>query len=165
MTDSEEHEEPPEEPMEKVPLLPGPGARLRDDGSWLEPQEKGGYLYRQRSSASKGPTPAELRRRMRGDLAEAMHVAAAILADQGEKEPEPSKKWVRKPPGAREKLAALEFLAKYGIGQRKETFSPELIKALALAVQAEVNDERMLARIEMRWAEVLKQHLTGEISD
>ena len=151
--------------FEKVPLLPGPGARLRDDGTWLEPQDKGGYLYRQRGSAAKGPTPAELRRRMRGDLAEGMHIAAAILGDQGEKDPDDPKKWIERPPGAREKLAALEFLAKYGIGQRKETFSPELVKALALAVQAEVKDEAVLGRIEMRWASVLKQHLTGTLDD
>jgi hypothetical protein len=136
------------EEYEKVPLLPGPGARLRDDGTWLEPQSNGGYLYRQRGG-KKGPTPAELRKRMRGDLAEGMHVAAAVLADEDAK--------------TREKLQALEFLAKYGIGQRKDTFSPELIKALALAVQAEVKDEQILARVERRWAEVLKQHLTGDM--
>ena len=151
--------------FEKVPLLPGPGARLRNDGTWLEPQEKGGYLFRQRTGTAKGPTPAELRRRMRGDLAEGLHIAAAILGDQGVRDPEDPKKWLERPAAAREKLAALEFLAKYGVGQRKETFSPELIKALALAVQAEVKDEQVLMKIEMRWAGVLKQHLTGALDE
>ena len=112
---------------EKMPLLPGPGAVLNDDGPWLEPQRGGGYLYRKRSG-TKSPAPAELRKRMRGDLAEGLHVAAAILADPASK--------------PRDKLSALEFLAKYGVGQRKETISPELIRALALAVQAEVQDHR-----------------------
>lgn len=149
--------------FEKVPLIPGPGARLMANGTWLEPQPQGGYLFRERGSAKKGPTPAELRRRMRGDLAQGIHIAAAILHDDGEQDPKKPGKWLRRPPDRKEKLQALEFLAKYGIGQRKETFSPELIRALALSVQAEVKDEQILVRIERRWAEILKQHLTGEM--
>lgn len=136
---------------EKVPLLPGPGAVLREDGTWLQPGPQGGYLKRQRVHPDNVQTPAQLRRRMRGDLAEGMHVAVAILHDADAKH--------------REKLAALEFLAKYGVGQRKDSFSPELVKALAMAVQAEVKDPEVLRRIEGRWSDVLKEHLTGELSE
>ena len=155
------------EKLEKVPLIPGPGAILQENGTWLEPQADGGYLFRQRKGVAKGPTPAELRKRMRGDLATGLHIAAAMLADEGERDPDPDakKKWIRQPPSGRDKLAALEFLAKYGVGQRKESFSPELVRALAMAVQAEVKDRQILARVEARWAQVLKEHLTGDIQD
>lgn len=130
---------------EKIPLIPGPGAVIRRDGSWLEPQPHGGYLLREGGAG--GPPPAELRKRMRGSLAEQFHVATAILGSDDAKD--------------RDKLSALEFLARYGLGQRTEKFDPELIKALALAVQAEVEDKDVLRRIEKRWADVLKEFVVG----
>lgn len=142
---------------EKVPLIPGPGARLKNDGTWLEPQPDGGYLLRQPRGTH--GAPAALRRRMRGALSERMHVAIAILADEGEKNEKG--KWIRHPPKHRDKLAALEFLARYGLGQRKEVLDAELVKALALAVQAEVREKEVLRRIEARWANVLKEHIAG----
>jgi len=84
---------------------------------------------------------------MRGHVAEQMHVAVAILASDDSSN--------------RDKLSSLEFLAKFGLGQRSEKFDPELIKALALAVQAEVEDTDTLRKIERRWAEVLKEHVIG----
>jgi hypothetical protein len=130
---------------EKVPLIPGPGSILKRDGSWLEPQPQGGYLLREGPAG--GAPPAELRKRMRGHMSEQMHVAIAILGSE-----EASN---------RDKLGALEFLAKYGLGQRTEKFDPELVKALALSVQAEVEDKDTLRRIERRWAQVLKEHVVG----
>jgi len=129
----------------KVPLIPGPGAILKRDGTWLEPQPQGGYLLRE--GAPTGAPPAELRKRMRGHMAEQMHVAIAILASEESSN--------------RDKLSSLEFLAKYGLGLRNEKFDPELIRALALAVQAEVEDTTVLRRIEKRWAGVLKEHVVG----
>lgn len=131
--------------LEKVPLIPGPGAILKRDGSWLEPQPQGGYLLREGPVG--GAPPAELRRRMRGHMSEQMHVAIAILASEESSN--------------RDKLNALEFLAKYGLGQRAEKFDPEMIKALALAVQAEVEDRDVLRRIERRWSEVLREYVVG----
>ena len=130
---------------EKVPAIPGPGAILKRDGTWLEPQPQGGYLLREGSAT--GAPPAELRKRMRGHMAEQMHVAIAILASDESSN--------------RDKLSSLEFLAKYGLGLRNEKFDPELIKALALAVQAEIEDKTVLRRIEKRWAGVLKEHVVG----
>ena len=130
---------------EKVPAIPGPGAILKRDGTWLEPQAHGGYLLREGSA--KGAPPAELRKRMRGHMSEQMNVAVAILASDDSSN--------------RDKLSSLEFLAKFGLGQRSEKFDPELIKALALAVQAEVEDVAVLRKIERRWAEVLKEHVIG----
>tara|TARA_R110000744_G_scaffold179864_1_gene298860 strand:+ start:206 stop:463 length:258 start_codon:yes stop_codon:yes gene_type:complete len=84
---------------------------------------------------------------MRGHVSEQMHVAVAILGSD-----EASN---------RDKLSALEMLAKYGLGQRSEKFDPELVRALALAVQAEVSDAVTLKAIEKRWAAVLKEHVVG----
>jgi hypothetical protein len=131
--------------LEKVPLIPGPGSILKRDGKWLEPQPQGGYLLRE--GPASGAPPAELRRRMRGHMSEQMHVAVAILGDEDSTN--------------RDKLNALEFLAKYGLGQRTEKFDPEMIKALALAVQAEVSDIKVLREIERRWSEVLKEYVVG----
>lgn len=131
--------------LQKVPAIPGPGAVLNRDGTWLEPQPNGGYLLR--DGGPGGPPPAELRKRMRGHVSEKMHVAAAILGSEAASN--------------RDKLSALEFLAKYGLGQRSEKFDPALVKALALAVQAEVEDAEVLRRIEKRWADVLRDHVVG----
>lgn len=131
--------------LEKIPLIPGPGAVLKRDGSWLEPQPQGGYLLREGPAA--GAPPAELRKRMRGHVGEQMHVAVSILASEDASN--------------RDKLSSLEFLAKYGLGQRSEKFDPELIKALALSIQAEVEDRDTLRRIERRWAAVLKEYVIG----
>ena len=131
--------------LEKVPLIPGPGAILKRDGRWLEPQPHGGYLLREGSAG--GAPPAELRRRMRGHMSEQMHVAVAILGSDESLD--------------KDKLNALGFLAKYGLGQRTEKFDPEMIKALALAVSAEVEDREVLHRIERRWSEVLREYVVG----
>jgi hypothetical protein len=84
---------------------------------------------------------------MRGNLAERMHVAVSILDTEHTSN--------------RDKLQALEFLARYGLGQRMDRIDAELVKALALGVQAEVQDVAVLRRIERRWAEVLREHVTG----
>ena len=126
--------------------IPGPGAILKPDGTWLEPGPNGGYLLRQGSSG-KAAHAAALRRGMRGSLAERLHVASQILDDDKASN--------------RDKLQALELLARYGLGQRQDRIDPELIKALALAVQAEVEDSATLRRIESRWAAVLRDFLSG----
>ena len=131
--------------VKKVALIPGPGAVLKRNGTWLEPQPQGGYLLREGSAG--GAPPAELRKRMRGHVSEQMHVAVAILGSEDASN--------------RDKLSALEMLAKYGLGQRSEKFDPELVRALALAVQAEVSDAATLKAIEKRWAAVLKEHVVG----
>ena len=131
--------------LEQVPLIPGPGSVLKRDGSWLEPQPGGGYLLREGGAG--GAPPAKLRERMRGHVSERMHVAGAILDDDTSK--------------PRDQLAALDLLLKYGLGTRSDKFDADLIKALALAVQAEVKEKETLLKIEKRWASVLRQHVTG----
>jgi len=84
---------------------------------------------------------------MRGHMSEQMHVAVAILGSDESLD--------------KDKLNALGFLAKYGLGQRTEKFDPEMIKALALAVQAEVEDREVLHRIERRWSDVLREYVVG----
>ena len=99
------------------------------------------------------------RGRMRGHAAEQMHVAVDILtptSDPCSKCGEP-----RKPSNA-DALKALDLLCRYGIGVKFEKFSPDLVRALALAVQAEEHDKDILRRIEARWALVLREHVTGE---
>jgi len=64
---------------------------------------------------------------------------------------------------ASDRLKALDLLCRYGIGVKFEKFSPDLVRALALAVQAEEHDPEVLRRIEARWALVLREHVTGEV--
>ena len=128
----------------KVDAIPTPGSILERDGSWLEPQETGGYLRRGKAG---GKPSAELRQRMRGHVSEKMWVAVAILdADDSTH---------------RDKMVALEFLAKYGMGQKSDKFDMDLIKALAAAVQDEIPDRLILENIQNRWNEILREFVTG----
>lgn len=141
--------------------VPGPGAMINPDGSWDEPQPHGGILKRTGMSMSKQPPASALRGRMRGHAAEQMHHAVDILNPTTERceeclEPRPA--------SATDRLKALDLLCRYGIGVKFEKFSPDLIRALALAVQAEEPDREILKRIEARWALVLREHVTGEVA-
>ena len=144
-------------------MVPGPGALVQADGSYLETPSHGrGALKRPGVPISKAPPPSALRARMRHYAAEEMYRAVEILQrDEDSEECEECGRKDRKSSNA-DVLKALDLLLRYGIGAKFEKFSPELVRALALAVQAEVHDPPMLKRIEQRWAVVLREHVTGE---
>ena len=143
----------------KFKMVPGPGAIVKKDGSWLEPQLHGGTLKRSGVDPKKGPPPSALRGRMRAFAADHMYEAVEILSPQEDPCTECGHP---KEASASDRLKALDLLCRYGIGVKQEKFSPELIRALALSVQAEVHDDRILKQIEARWAVVLREHVTGE---
>jgi hypothetical protein len=141
-------------------MVPGPGAKINPDGSWDEPQPRGGVLKRTGMPAAKQPPASALRGRMRGHAAEQMHHAVEILSPQVEPCDECGQP---KNASASDRLKALDLLCRYGIGVKFEKFSPDLVRALALAVQAEEHDPEVLRRIEARWALVLREHVTGRL--
>jgi hypothetical protein len=144
-------------------MVPGPGALVQADGSYVEPQLHGGGLRRPGVPISKSPPPSALRARMRYYASEQMYHAVDILSSEDGEECGECGGSPKKASNA-DILKALDLLLRYGIGAKFEKFSPELVRALALSVQAEVHDTEMLKRIEARWAIVLREHVTGDVA-
>lgn len=92
-----------------------------------------------------GRPPSELRRRMCGTLDERLHVATDII-DNSERDSD--------------RLGALTFLARFGLGDKSEgvVVTTALMNELA-AVVARYVDEDEQGQIKDEWIGVLRRHL------
>ena len=97
-----------------------------------------------------GPKPvasgwsgAALRRAMRQPLADRVLMLLQIMDSEDASH--------------RDRMQAFDLLAKYGLGLKQPKVDAELLQALALAVQAEVEDAGVLKRVEERWRVILRE--------
>ena len=116
----------------------------------LVPQPHGGALASGGYQGNRGGRPpSEFRRRMRGSLEERLHVAEEI-ADDPDGRPA-------------DRIRALEFFAKYGLGGRDDhlVLDAALLNLLANVVIRFVPDQADREQIRTEWLDILADHIRG----
>ena len=116
----------------------------------LVPQPHGGALASGGYQGNRGGRPpSQFRRRMRGSLEERLHIAEEI-ADDPDGRPA-------------DRIRALEFFAKYGLGGRDDhlVLDADLLNRLVAVVIRFVPAQADREQIKEEWLDIIADHIGG----